>query len=144
MNLTAGYKLRMRFLRSMCKNVVVVCIISFGACTSYQDAEEGGEDPALIDKSGPVVTVEGTARNAKAGAVLVTDKAEVFYIAGKEMWEPVVEEGRRLSVTGEQIETDYLESEIQQPDSLPKATMEKQKMIKNAKYTLMHVDTTGK
>jgi hypothetical protein len=45
------------------------------------------------------VTVEGAARNAKGGAVVVADDGRVLYVAGLESW-PAELDGRRVAVTG--------------------------------------------
>jgi hypothetical protein len=122
-------------------------LLFFTDCSSthgQSSAEEQAmrEDSLAHARSGPPVTVDGTARNAKAGAVVVTDKAEVYYIDGRQAWEPMVEEGKRMSVSGELVETDYMEEEVQDSDSLAKnGTLKKQKLIIKARYSLVQGGT---
>ncbi len=123
------------------KAACLACLIIFSMCSSYHDrgnAENKAmrEDSLAYSRKGEPITVDGTARNTKRGAVVVTDKADVYYIDGRQAWEPVVEEGQRLSVAGELIETDYIEEEVMDADSAAaRGTLKKQKLIIKAKYS---------
>jgi len=54
---------------------------------------------SLEDKVGANVTIEGVARNAKAGAVVLIDDHTSVYVAGLDCWNGVTE-GKQVSVTG--------------------------------------------
>jgi hypothetical protein len=52
--------------------------------------------PQMIDRD---VTIEGTARNAAAGAVVVTDDATPIYIDGLEAWDRALN-GKKVRAKG--------------------------------------------
>jgi hypothetical protein len=53
---------------------------------------------SLADKVGSKVTIEGTARNGAAGAVVVTSDGPV-YLGGLESWDKATD-GKRVSASG--------------------------------------------
>ncbi len=54
----------------------------------------------LDDKVGTNATINGTARNAKMGAVLLTDDRTPIYIDGLESWSGTGLDGKSIEVTG--------------------------------------------
>lgn len=54
----------------------------------------------LTGKVGTEATIEGTARNAHAGAVLVTEDRTPIYIDGLSSWSSTGFDGKNVSVTG--------------------------------------------
>ena len=53
----------------------------------------------LDDKADTNVTIQGVARNAKAGASVLIDDHTSVYVAGLDRWDGAME-GKRVSVTG--------------------------------------------
>lgn len=54
---------------------------------------------SLDSKVDSHITIQGTARNAMAGAVVLTDDRTPVYLDGVERWERAVD-GKRVSATG--------------------------------------------
>ena len=57
------------------------------------------KESALDDKLGQEITLKGIARDAKGGAVLLTEEKIPVYIEGLDSWTSSVE-GSRVSVSG--------------------------------------------
>jgi hypothetical protein len=53
---------------------------------------------SLSDQVGKNVTIEGTAKNAAAGAVVMTDDGPL-YVSGVESWDKATN-GKKVSITG--------------------------------------------
>jgi hypothetical protein len=54
---------------------------------------------SLEQQIGTQVTIEGTARNAMAGAVVLTPDRTPVYVAGLERWDSAFD-GKKISATG--------------------------------------------
>jgi len=54
---------------------------------------------SLDTKVGTQVTIDGTARNAALGAVVVAEKGTPIYVAGLERWDRAID-GKSVSVSG--------------------------------------------
>lgn len=54
---------------------------------------------SLEDKVGKTVTIQGVARNAMAGAVVLTDDRTPVYVAGLDRWDRTTD-GKQVKATG--------------------------------------------
>ena len=82
----------MRFLRISGGCLLLIVLVLSGAIAA---------EPQL----GKPITVAGTAQNAKLGAIVLTDSQSVYYLKGKDSWEPeLLNKKVRVSGTLEQFE----------------------------------------
>ncbi len=96
----------------MNKIATMITIMSMlSACTSSKDSAGEARTPSASSNAAPslweskigqLVTVEGTAEDAKLGALLVGDTGTIW-IDGLDYW-PAEARGKRLQVTGKVIE----------------------------------------
>jgi len=112
-------------------------------------SSENQKKNALAEHVGHTITLEGTALNAKLGAILHTKHGDVW-IDGLDSWPKGYYEGgnkgKRLRVTGTVIERDDLPAYIAKPGEPPKSgipvrneedlkTAKHRFLLKNAKWT---------
>jgi len=72
--------------------LIVVMAILFIACHTNNQSNS-------LDMNNQEITVNGTARNGKGNAMIVTKERINYYINGLDSWEPAVD-GKEISVTG--------------------------------------------
>ena len=75
-------------------------------------------------------TLQGTAMDAKAGAVLLTSNGDVYYIHGMKAWKDSMS-GKPIEVSGDLKQEQYIPGNSQS-DSLSQGTEGMQMVIYNA------------
>jgi hypothetical protein len=82
------------------------------------------------------INIHGIANDSKAGAIIVTDDNDVYYLEGKPSWDKG-ELGKEISVKGVLSKVEWPEEDTDE-DSLPKQGMTGvQKIIKQPEYTIL-------
>ena len=79
------------------------------------------------------VTIEGTARDAKAGAVVVTDKGAI-YVEKLESW-PSALQGRKVRVTGVLVTEKLIPDPINERGELVQGAVGDQTLLRGATWT---------
>lgn len=129
-------------------------LMAVADCSQSQTASPGdrrAEDRAMAwpkDWSGQVgqkVTLEGTAADAKLGALLVGDGGSVW-IDGLDRWPEGLsgggDKGKRLRVTGTVIKRDDLPVFVEKPGELPRGgePVPAEKEVEKAKWRFLLTD----
>lgn len=108
--------------------LTIVVSVLFNACYQ-QKSKENMEDQNI--------TVIGTARNGKDGALVLTREDSVYYIDGLESWEGAIN-GREIRVTGilkiETLSTNEMKNEEGEWKS---GVVGEKKTIHRAKWTVI-------
>ena len=100
----------------------------------------------LSDKVGQTITLEGTAANAKLGAILLREDQDIIWIDGLHSWPEGYysggDRGKRLRVTGKLIRRDDLPVFVQRPGEFPPQGMpvQSEKELEQAKWRLLLQD----
>jgi hypothetical protein len=92
--------------------VVVLAGIGLALYTCKQQAWRLTPPLSSVNQNPETISLAGTAQNAAAGAVIITDSGDTIYIDGLASW-PDTFIGTLMTVTGQLSETKYI------PDALP-------------------------
>ncbi len=88
------------------KSAIIIITFSISASCSYKHITK-----ALSPMEKTKITVVGIAHNSKAGAMILTDNNEVFYIAGLDDWKNKFYE-KRIKVGGFLNTENFIEKDL--------------------------------